>query len=247
MSCCTGRAHGGTSLSSGLCRQGMQLLGQHQQWSTRPWSHSTACTKNSLPQLFLQTYKVRLHVWHSRVKPRKYILLKWKFRWVKTDLAFDFPCDSSSIVCFTPETESCIFYQASKVKEETNCWKAKGWQDRDAREYFIAEGSRDAGFGRPKSRGNGLMPGCSYERLPWLLCNAAHTHIMEKKKAFFPPHFILGMNTPYSSGKKHKHLSAAQEANRHWPRGHTAIPVLPLLPTTWSSRAAASMEPIHLI
>lgn len=30
---------------------------------------------------------------------------------------------------------------------------------------------------------------------------------MKKKKSFFSPHFILNMNTPYSLGKKTKHLS----------------------------------------
>lgn len=49
------------------------------------------------------------------------------------------------------------------MKEGTHCWKGRGWQGRDAREYFRAEEREAAGFGRARSRGPGLLPGCSYK------------------------------------------------------------------------------------
>lgn len=51
----------------------------------------------------------------------------------------------------------------------------------DVREYFIAEGSEDAGFGNPKSSGTGLTPGCSYQRLSRL------SEMLHKEQAPFSP------------------------------------------------------------
>lgn len=119
------------------------------------------------------------------------------------------PCDTALL-----EAGSCIFHQEEKVKEGTNCRKGRGWQGRDARGYFSAEETEAAGFGRPGSRGPGLLPGCSYERLPRLLCHCT-------LQAPSPP---LPSRCQHFLFLTRNHASASLQAQGHQQRGGCPAP-----------------------